>query len=149
MTIRKTYVIQIQYNDRTIAHPTVKATTAKQAVELITKAYPDTYVCEPADRLSVQKKYWKKYWKSLVSNVDIADSRFTGRGDRFGQYLFQHKGRKRKGMKNYPTPKHGWSKWYAPVSFTWKEEYTPAAAGFIGKWVKDLVGEKPTAIETT
>jgi hypothetical protein len=137
VTILKTFLIDIHHPDRRIDNCTpFKAKTLKQALKAAELAHPDAYI-GTAIRTQGRREYWRGFkWQDDLTH---------GRSKSTGQFRFQHKGKKRRGMKNYPTPKSGWRKLYPPVTVTWTETYGPEYTKFMGEWVGNLVKPKEQA----
>lgn len=124
MTIKKTFVGYFEHRDGSIEHFTVKARIPDEAIKIAQERYKD-------------------YWVSVCS-LREHNSYLRGRSDEtrsrdpiVGRYIFQHKGRKRRGCKNYPTPKGGWSRYRIP-SLIYTEQHGTEVSQTLDKWIREI-----------
>jgi len=128
MTIKKSYYFQIEHNDGSIDHIVRKGKTEAEAQRAVEQEFPDAYGADCLGRLDYRKELERRRRHNRVPV-------FRNWGTRGGKFIYQHKGRKKRGCKNYPRPRRGWGKVRGPIMFTWTETYSRPVADFMERWV--------------
>jgi hypothetical protein len=121
MTIKKSYRFQIEHDDGSIDNVVIKGKTLTDARDAFMQEYPDLDWHDFGERLKEPR-------------FSRSNSMFYNSARRGGQYLYQHKGRKKRGRKNYPTPKGRWLR-VRRMSFTFTETISMPVRDFFQNWV--------------
>ena len=130
MTIKKTYEIQVDYPNGEILHVKRKAITAKQAVLDAQAEFMN------ADYVYVTRR--SREMDNLLSEKPLL---FRQR-NRNSLYQYRHKGKKKKGRKNYPRLRKR-----PPLNFTitFTETYSEPVSKALKAWT-DLMSRPPEPV---
>ena len=138
MTIQKTYCFQIEKDgddDYELHDVRIKARTRDEACDIAEAKYADDHYVVYRGRLNQARR--RNKYDSPSYTPPIGLRRYGGK---IGRYVFQHKGKKIRGRKNYPTPRGGWAKIRAPLTFSWTESYSKPFSDFLKDWMGGLCG---------
>lgn len=130
MTLPKTWLISVYRQDRTIEHHKRKAPTRAAVEENVAQEFDDDSVFA----LFVDGRLDKL-------RAELRDMRETTRkfpafrhGARGGQFLYRHKGKRKRGRKNYPN--RYWRRRLPPVTVTFIETISRPLSDTMRDWVK-------------
>lgn len=131
MSILKTYYVQIRNDDRTLDDLYVKARSLKEADSKALELRPEDYcpgTIERATAKSVSLE-WSRHYSDR-------NKPFCSGGYRVaGKFIYRHKGRKKKGRKNY-----GRLPWACPpITITYTETYSKAFCDLMDGWFQQLI----------
>ena len=138
MTLPKKYYVEVHRSDGAIDTIEVKATSHDQAYQQVLDTCPDDYVQHARRPNQFRRSLREHFPRSRLARETASIT---------GQYRFQHKGKKRRGMKNYPTPKGGWRKYYPPVTFSYTVHYGQSTKEFFTRWLEALFPDDDAARE--
>lgn len=124
MTIKKSYRFQIEHEDGSIEDVIFKGKTEPDARAALMQEYPDLSWYDWGDRLKLPRRDRLMQFSRVFYNS-------CRRG---AQYIYQHKGRKKRNRRNYPTPRMGWRRPLGPMSFSFTETISMPMRNFFEKW---------------
>ncbi len=130
MSIVKTYLIQVTHHDQSISHVRRKAISRRAIETVIEQEFSEECYASVLGLARVEARKDKKGF--------LAKEPVFGRWSRkIGARLtYRHKGRRKKGRRNYPPIAKRWVS--SPITFTWTETYSPEMSAAMQEWTKGL-----------
>lgn len=135
MTIKKTYELQVVYQDDSFDHIERKALTPAEALKDAKQEYPTAHHISVTGRKNDAK--WRRYYKTY-QGMPI----FPHNPNRFGEYVYRHKGRPAKGRKvQRPCP-------YGARLFLvgWEVFYDTPTINVLQDWLTRFIGDSPIEV---
>lgn len=135
MTIKKTYELQVDFEDGSIRHIERKGKTKADVLYHAQQEFPKPSYVSVTGRKRDPK--WRRYWKNYEETPV-----FPYTPTRFGEYVYLHKGRPAKGRKKQPMRHYGLRK----IFIEWKETYSQPVTKFLQDWVGLISPELPEQV---
>ena len=140
MTIKKTYELQVDYEDGSIEHIERKGKTKADALHHAQQEFPEAYYISVTGRKRDPR--WRRLYMSLEERPVFPHKRA-----RFGEYVYLHKGRPAKGRKRRPQRGYGRRPYGdRDVSFEWKVTYGQPVTKFLQNWAALLIPDLPEQV---
>lgn len=126
MSIKKTYYFQLHHDNGEIEDIVRKGKSFPTVVDVTVNEFPDLHVsaCGLRRRLVIEERRCSVLGELIFRSGSV----------RGGQYTYQHKGRKKRGRKNRPTPQRKWTS-VTRSRLTFIEHRSSSISDFLKGWI--------------